>query len=58
MPEQPRRLLERRVRGKLADRIAGDDQLAALAVDLTQLGRRGDDPFEPAVHHDRNVTPV
>ena len=34
MPEQPRRLLERRVAGELADREAGDDQFAAFAIDV------------------------
>ena len=48
VPEQPRRLLERRVRGELADGESGDDQLARLAIDVTETRRRRDDVFETA----------
>src|SRR5438874_99358 len=46
VPEQPGRLFERRVRGELADGIAGDEQLAALTVDMTETRRRRDDAVE------------
>ena len=39
------------MRGQLADRKAGDDQLAALAVDVAETRRRGDDAFQTAVDH-------
>ena len=35
--------------GQLVDRIAGDHELAAFAVDVTEPRRRGDDAFETAV---------
>ena len=49
VPEQPRRLFERRVRRELADGEAGDDQRAGFAIDVTERRRGGDDAFEPAV---------
>ena len=51
VPQQPRRLLEARVRRELADRVAGDDQLTALTIDIAQPRRRGNDALEPAVDH-------
>ena len=58
VPQQPRRLLEARVRRELADRVAGDDQLAALTIDIAQPRRRGNDALEPAVDHVSNVALV
>jgi hypothetical protein len=51
VPQQPRRLLERRALGELADVKARDDQLAAFAIHVTESRARGDDAFETAVHH-------
>src|SRR5574341_977931 len=48
-PQQPRGLLERRVFGKLLDRVSGDDELTALTVDVAQPGGRRDDPFQAFV---------
>ena len=46
MPQQPRRLFERGVLGKLADRIPGDDQFTAFAIDVAEPRCRRDDAFE------------
>jgi len=48
VPEQPRRLLECRVGSELTDGKSGDDQLARLAIDVTETRRGGDDVFETA----------
>ncbi len=58
VPEQPGGFLERRVFGQLAYGEPGDDQLAALAIDLTEMRRRGDDSVQSAVDHGRNVAPL
>ena len=58
MPEQPGCLLECRSLGQLVNPIAGNDQFAALAVDVAQRRRCRNHALEAAVHHDRNVAPV
>ena len=39
------------MRGEIADRKSGDDQLAGLAVDVTETCRRRDDALEAAGDH-------
>ena len=51
MPQQPRRLLERGVFGKLPNRIPGDDEFATFAIDVTEPCCRRDDAFESSAHH-------
>jgi hypothetical protein len=55
VPQQPGGFLEVRPGGELGDGKSGDNQLAALAVDEAQTGRRRDDAFEAALHHVSNV---
>jgi hypothetical protein len=55
MPEQPRRFFEGRLRRQLFDRISADDELAALAVHMTEPRRRGHDTFESVVDHTRTL---
>ena len=51
VPQQPRRLLERRLCRQLRYVVAGDGQLAPFAVDVAQPGRCRNDSLEPAVDH-------
>ena len=55
MPKEPGRLLERRVRSQVADRKSGDDQLAPLAVHLTEPRRRGNYALETLGRHSVNL---
>ena len=48
VPEKVRRLLERCVQGQLRDGVAGNDQLALLAVHHAQFGLCCYDAFQPA----------
>jgi citrate synthase len=58
VPEQPDRLLERRVFGQLGEGKAADDQFAALAIYVAEFGRRGHDAIESLAVHDLNVVLV
>ncbi len=55
VPQQPGGFLERGVRGQLVHRVSGDDQLAALAVDVTEPRSGRDDAFQSIACHGPNV---
>jgi hypothetical protein len=55
MPKEPGRLLERRVRSQVADRKAGDDQLAPLAIHFTKPRRRGNYALKTLSRHSVNL---
>jgi hypothetical protein len=48
VPEEPGRLLERGVGRELTDGEAGDEELAGLAVDVTEARGRGNNALEPS----------
>jgi hypothetical protein len=55
MPKEPGRLLERRIRSEIPDRKSGNDQLALLAIHLTEPRGRGNYSLKTLGRHSVNL---